>query len=192
MLGTTRLPPLLAVLAVLAALSGCGSDEISGEIPQENADQLNNKLNEVRSAFELRDCDAASERTQEFGQLVDDLPATAGVELKGALRDAGDNLTLLLEQQCPVSGGTGEETVQPPTTTTDPTETTPTTNETEPTTETTGITTTTTTDEEPPPGNGNGGGPPGGDPPGGGPPGGGTDGGTGGTGGGNTGDETGD
>ena len=41
----TRLPALLALAAAVAALSGCGSgDDINGQIPAANADQLNADL----------------------------------------------------------------------------------------------------------------------------------------------------
>jgi hypothetical protein len=174
--GTKRLPPLLALLAVLAALSGCGSDEISGEIPPENAVRLNASLNEVSAAVEgSQDCETAKLAADQFVAEVNALPADAGTELKTALREAGENLGSLVDAQCPATGTSGTTQSTTSTTPTDETTTTTTTDETT-TDETTTTTdeTTTTTDEQPPPGNGNGGGPP-----------------SGGTGGG-TGDETGD
>jgi hypothetical protein len=188
--GTNRLPPLLALLFVLAALSGCGSDEISGEIPPDNATELNAALDAVRTATESSppDCEGAALGAKQFVDAVNALPADPAAELKAELQDAGENLRTLVDQQCAATEPTGPSGTQPQetsstTTTTD--ETTSTTDETTSTTDETSTTTdetSTTTDEQPPPGNGNGGGPPGG---------GGTDGGTGGTGGG-TGDETGD
>jgi hypothetical protein len=180
--GIKRLTPLLALLAVLATLSGCGSDELSGEIPQENADALISALREVNGAIALDDCDGASSAAQDFGEFVDQLPATAGAELKTALREAGDNLEGLVSQECASTGSTSTTSTQP---TTEPT-TSSTTEETEPTTTDETTTTTTTTEETTPDEDGSG--PPGNGPPGGdGPPG--QDGGTGGTGSG-SGDET--
>jgi hypothetical protein len=187
--GTNRLPPLLALLFVLAALSGCGSgDDISGEIPQENAADLNNALAAVRTATEASppDCGDAAVGAKQFVDAVNALPADPAAELKTELQVAGDNLRTLVDAQCPATAPSGTTGTQPDTTTTtEETETATTTDETAPTETTTTTEETTTTGDE------NGGGPPGGGPPGGGPPGGGTDGGTGGTGGG-TGDETGD
>jgi hypothetical protein len=183
MSGTNRLPPLLALLFVLAALSGCGSDEIDGEIPPDNATELNAALDAVRTATESRppDCEDAALGAEQFVDAVNRLPADPAAELKAELQPAANNLRTLVDQQCAATEPTEPSGTQPQessstTTTTD--ETTSTTDETSTTTDET----TSTTDEQPPPGNGNGGGPPGG---------GGTDGGTGGTGGG-TGDETGD
>jgi hypothetical protein len=182
---------LLALLFVLAALSGCGSDEISGEIPQADADELNASLDEVRTAVESSppQCTTAKSKADQFVADVNALPADAGTELKAALRDAGDHLRVLVDEQCASTGTTDTKaaTTTTPTTsstsTTSSETTTPSTTDTTDTTDTTS-TTSTTTEEQPPPGNGNGGGPPG--------QGGGNDGGTGGTGGVGTGDETGD
>jgi hypothetical protein len=173
--GIIRLPPLLAFLAVIAVLSGCGSDEISGEIPPENATALNSALRAVNGAVALQNCNEASAAADEFVAEVNLLPLDAGAELKAELRRAGDNLRTLVSDECPttVEPGTTQSTTEP--TTTDTT-TEPTTTDTTTTDSTTTDTTTTSTDETQPPGNGNGGGPPG-------------DGGTGGTGGG-SGDES--
>jgi hypothetical protein len=181
--GTNRLPPLLALLFVLAALSGCGSDEISGEIPPDNATELNAALDAVRIATESSppDCEGAALGAKQFVDAVNGLPADPAAELKAELQDAGENLRTLVDQQCAATeptGPSGTQSQETSSTTTTTDETTTTTDETSTTTDETS----TTTDEQPPPGNGNGGGPPGG---------GGTDGGTGGTGGG-TGAETGD
>ena len=84
--GTKRLGALLALLAAVAALSGCGSDEISGEIPPKNADELNAALRAVNGAIAVQNCDGASSAAQEFVDEVNELPATAGTELKTELR----------------------------------------------------------------------------------------------------------
>jgi hypothetical protein len=182
--GTNRLPPLLALLFVLAALSGCGSDEISGEIPPDNAPELNAALDAVRTATESSppDCEGAALGAKQFVDAVNALPADPAAELKAELQDAGENLRALVDQQCAATEPTGPSGTQPQETSSTTTSTTDETTSTTDETSTTTDETSTTTDEQPPPGNGNGGGPPGG---------GGTDGGTGGTGGG-TGDETGD
>jgi hypothetical protein len=174
--GTKRLAPPLALLATVAALSGCGSDEISGEIPAANATELNGALDQVGVAIASQDCDSAAEEVDAFIQAVNDLPADPSAELKPELQRAGDNLRTLVSDECPTTGATEPATTEP--TTTEPTTTEPTTTEpttTEPTTTTDETQTTTTTTDETTP-DGNGGGPSGGGPPG--------QGGTGGTGGG--------
>jgi len=175
---------LLALLFVLAALSGCGSDEIGGEIPPSNAEALNASLEDVRAAVETipPQCTTAESKADQFVADVNGLPEDAGTELKAALREAGVNLQQLVSDQCASTGATGPTGPQPTSSSTTSSDTTT-------SSSTTDTTTTTSSTEETQPhdnGNGGGGGPPGGGPPGGG----GTDGGTGGTGGG-TGDETG-
>lgn len=174
---------MLALLFVLAALSGCGSDEIDGEIPSTNAAELNAALAAVRTATESSppNCGDAASGAEQFVAAVNALPADPTAELKAELQAAGDNLRTLVGNQCAATeptGPTGTQTQEPSSTST----TSSTTSSTTDTTDTTTTDTTTSTDETNPQGNGNG-------PPGGGPPG--QDGGTGGTGGG-TGDETGD
>ena len=76
--GTIRLGALLALLAVAVALSGCGSDEVSGEIPADNADELNSALADVRAEIEAgcTDPDQAREQAQAFVDEVNDSPRT--------------------------------------------------------------------------------------------------------------------
>ena len=179
--GTNGLPPLLALLFVLAALSGCGSDEISGEIPEANAADLNAALAAVRTATEQSppQCADATLGAEQFVEAVNALPADPAAELKAELQDAGENLRTLVAQQCATTEPTEPSGTQPQETSSTTSTTTTSSSTTEPT-DTTTTSTTSSTDQTQPQGNGNGGGPPGG----------GTDGGTGGTGGG-TGDETG-
>jgi hypothetical protein len=181
--GTNRLAAFFALLAVLATLSGCGSDEINGEIPPANAQELNAALDAVSAAIASRDCDSAVSQADQFVEEVNQLPADPSAELKPELQRAGDNLQTLVSDECPATSPIDETTTTTDETTSPIDETTTTTDE----TTTTTTTDETTTDEQPPPGNGkpsggNGGGPSGG---------GGSGGGTGGTGGG-TGDQTGD
>jgi hypothetical protein len=178
--GTNRNLPLLALVAVVAALSGCGSgNDINGQIPAEQAAQLNGALSAVNSAVQSNDCATANSQSDEFVTLVNNLPASAGTELKEALRDAGTNLQGLVRAQCPPTGATGPTGPQ----TTESSSSTPSTSTTSSSTTTTSSSTTTTSSTETKPqGNGNqggnGGGGEGGNGNGGG--GGGADGGTGG------------
>jgi hypothetical protein len=174
--GTNRILPLLGLVAVVAALSGCGSgNDINGQIPAEQAAQLNGALSAVNSAVQSNDCATANSQSDEFVTLVNNLPASAGTELKEALRDAGTNLQGLVRVQCPPTGATGPTGPQ----TTESSSSTPSTSSSSSSTTTSSTTTTTTSSTETKPhGNGNQGGNGGGE--GGNGNGGGGDGGTGG------------
>jgi len=177
--GTNRLLGLLAMVATVGALSGCGSNDINGKIPQSDADELNGALEAVRSDIAARDCEAASSEADAFINGVNQLPATAGEDLKKALRDAGGNLQQLVADQCTTTQTTPTTSTQSTrsssTTSTRPTTSSSTSSTTS--TQTTTTTTTTSSTETAPPesGGGGGGGGDGGD--------GGTGGGSGGTGG---------
>jgi hypothetical protein len=167
----------VAALSCAAALAGCGSNGITGEIPAPNAQELNSDLEQVRTALANKDCQGAPSAADQFVAQVNELPAEAGEELKSALRDAGRNLTTLVNQTCASTGTSPTE----PETTSEPTTESPTESDTTPTTTSTSSTPTTDETETQP--NGNGGEPPGqgGEPSGHGgePPGGGQGGGTG-------------
>ena len=150
--GMTRVAVLLALAASVAAIAGCGSNDINGTIPQTNADQIVAELDGVETLLASGDCSGAQARVQDFLDQVDLLPSTAGSELKGALRDSGNNLMSLVAQcQSGVSGPTGATSQHTSTkhTTTDTT-----------TAETSTSEETTTTPEEPasPPAHSNAGG----------------------------------
>jgi hypothetical protein len=152
--GMTRVAALLALAASVAAIAGCGSNDINGTIPQANADQMVAELDGVETLLASGDCSGAQARVQDFLDQVDLLPSTAGSELKGALRDSGNNLKSLVAQcQSGVTGPTGEQsTTQHPSTKHTTTDTT--------TAETSTSEETTTTSEEPasPPAHSNAGG----------------------------------
>ena len=150
--GMTRVAALLALAASVAAIAGCGSNDINGTIPQANADQMVAELDGVETLLASGDCAGAQARVQDFLDQVDLLPSTAGSELKGALRDSGNNLKSLVAQcQSGVTGPTGATSQHTSTkhTTTDTT-----------TAETSTSEETTTTPEEPasPPAHSNSGG----------------------------------
>jgi hypothetical protein len=150
--GMTRVAALLALAASVAAIAGCGSNDINGTIPQANADQMVAELDGVETLLASGDCSGAQARVKDFLDQVDLLPSTAGSELKGALRDSGNNLMSLVAQcQSGVSGPTGATSQHTSTkhTTTDTT-----------TAETSTSEETTTTPEEPasPPAHSNSGG----------------------------------
>jgi hypothetical protein len=191
----TRLAALLAIAALIAAVSGCGSNDVNGTLTADQALQLNADLDAVARATGGGQCASAEAKVSDYVDHVNALPATAGTDFKSTLRDAGTSLQQQVQEQCAAAGATGLTGRQP--TNSDGSsskETTSTSTDT-----TTTQSTTTTAQEEPqnPPvsGNGttNGGGGgnangqgnanPGVGTPGGGNPGGGSTGGTGGTGG---------
>jgi hypothetical protein len=159
--GKHGLRALLALSAIAVALSGCGSDEISGEIPAQNAEDLNAALAGVSNAVASQDCETAASQADEFVDQVNVLPADAGEELKAELRDAGENLQTLVDAECP-DRGTSSSSTSSTTTTSDTTDTTTTdttqSTNTDTTTTDTTTTDTTTTTIQTQPGNGNGGG----------------------------------
>jgi hypothetical protein len=181
--GKKPLTVLLASAATIAALAGCGSSGIKGTLTPDEANQLLADLTAVQDAAARGDCSAAASKAREFKSAVDGLPATAGTELKDALRGAGDQLVTLASDpsKCNPSGATGASGSQPASSSSTPTTTPP------PDTNSTTSSTSTTSTKEPPPPPGGGGNPDGGGNGsggggGGGPPTGGTGGGTGGTG----------
>lgn len=150
--GIMRLAALLALAASVAAIGGCGSNDVKGTIPASDAAQLNADLDAIQASTTGGDCAAAQASAQDFVDHVNLLPSTAGSDLKDALRDAGDNLEQQLQQQCAAgaTGATGQQPASPERSSTKETNTT--------STPTTTDSTTTTTPAAPagPPGNGNG------------------------------------
>ena len=178
--GKKPLTALLALAATVVVVAGCGSSGADKTIPPADAQTLNQQLSAVQRAVAAGDCATALSSAQSFIDIVNQLPDTAGADVKTALRTAGDNLKTLASDpaQCQPSGTTGLTGSKPNNTTSSAPATTTTT----PTTTSTTTTSTTTTKSAPPPsgggnqGGGNGGGN------GGGKPTDGTSGGTGGTG----------
>jgi hypothetical protein len=139
----------LAVVACAAGLAACGGDEEGGPIPQATGETLIAQLDQIESAVQAGECDAAQTTALAFAQGVNDLPTEVSGELRTRLVEASANLEELIPTQCeaPATGATGETGTVPTTTDTS-------------TTSTTETTTTNTTTEEPPPDENNGNGPP--------------------------------
>lgn len=148
MRGTTRPLVVLGLVAAVAVLSACGSDEFDGRIPQSDAEALRTSLDQVRNDVSAGECDSASSGAQAFVDGVNALPESATTELKEALRTAGEQLERLVSEECAVTG----TTTTSDTTSTDTSSTDTTTSSTETTTTTdtsTSTDTTTSTDTEP-------------------------------------------
>jgi hypothetical protein len=149
--GMQRPAALLALAASVAAIAGCGSNDVKGTIPPSSAAQLNADLDAVESSTASGDCETAQASAQDFVSDVNLLPSTAGSELKDTLRGAGENLRTLVEQcQAGVTGATGEQPTIPERSSTKHTST-----DTAPTEPTTTEPTTTPPEPEGPPGDGN-------------------------------------
>jgi len=167
MRGRARLA-VLAALILGALLVGCGSGgDITGTIPQDNANELKADLDAVQVAIEGRHCQLAHKKVDDFLTSVDQLPEESGAELKDALREVGDHLDNLVDPECnpapTTTGASGETGVLSSTTsstTTKPPPETTDTSTTSSTTETTSSTTTQAEDETSPSPNSQGGGPP--------------------------------
>jgi hypothetical protein len=150
--GMTRLAALLAIAASVAAIAGCGSNDVKGTIPPPNAAQLTADLDAVETARASGDCSAAATGARDFLLHVNELPSSSGLALKDALRGGADSLKTLVDQSCAAgaTGATGQTSSQSSTTKHSTTGTT--------STQTSTTESTTTPAEEPPspPGNGNG------------------------------------
>lgn len=102
MLAWARIP-LLALLAA-AALIGCGGNGES--IPEDDAEVLLTRLDEVETAFEEENCDGARESAELLQQQVSDeaaasrLPRGVDSDVREALQAGATRLTQLVNDQC--------------------------------------------------------------------------------------------
>jgi hypothetical protein len=137
----------LVLVVSVVGLSGCGSSA-DKTIPPSDSQTLISELNAVQDAAASGDCATAQSKATAFVATVNNLPETAGTDVKDALRGAGQQLEQLAKDpsQCQVTGATGasgvQTTPQAPATTTESTTTTTT-------------STTSTTQPAPPNGEGN-------------------------------------
>ena len=146
---------LLALLlgASCAVLVACGSKANPHLISGARADNVSRDLDDLQSAVDSGDCQAASEASRHLQDDVSTLPKTTDPRLALRLQQGALNLRIRAAKECrqtqttPTTTQTQTETTQTETTQTETTqtETTPTTTTTTPTTTTTTPTTTTTT-----------------------------------------------
>lgn len=147
-----RAKPIFAVLAVAASLAvaGCGGDnESQGDLPADDAATLLGQLEEVQANLDVGSCFVAADEADNLIADIQDLPGDVDGDLRRALENGAEQLTVLLEDpdQCerPTTTSettteettteetsteettTKETTTEPTTTTTTPTQTTPTT-----------------------------------------------------------------
>lgn len=163
---TTLAYTLLAAVVGLL-LAGCGGSS-NGEIPTDQAESLNQAVEQARDSFNNGKCDEADAALADAQQQIDSLDVSDDV--RDGLSQLADNLERRLAEDCePVEETTTTTTSEPTTTTTTSTTTTDDTTSTSTTDDTTSSDTTSTEPDvtteppvSPPPGNGpDGTGPPG-------------------------------
>ena len=106
--GTNRLARVrpkgqAALAAALAAaalgVGACGSGD-EKTIPRSDAEALLATLAEIEQKVEEGDCSSALTDATQFVAQVNSLPRDVGVETKEALREGGQNLIKLGEDEC--------------------------------------------------------------------------------------------
>ena len=139
--------PLVAVALIGVPVSGCGSNQ-SGELDSADAQSLLVALDEIRAGVAEGNCTVAGLDAEDLLLEIQSLPPSTDADLRRALENGAQNLTILLED--PASCDQAEQATTTTKSTTKPTTTQTTT---APTTTTTPTTPTTT-----PTGGGGGGG----------------------------------
>jgi hypothetical protein len=124
MSGSHRLGALATIAAATALFSGCGGSD-DGTIAGSAATELNSELTAAQTACAQGDAAGVRTHARAFLSLVENLPDTAGADLKGALRDGGHDLESLANpDDCPLPRvGTSDLSNTPPPTTSTSTET---------------------------------------------------------------------
>jgi hypothetical protein len=139
-----RLRPILLalLLAVSAALYGCGNSGPDPSISKESSQTLLAKIAEIKANVDVGSCLVAADKTNDLLADIASLPSSVNNQVKQALDSGANNLTLLLtdpskcegrsETTTPTESTTAPTTTQettteraPPTTTTTPTQTQP-------------------------------------------------------------------
>ena len=115
---------LLAAALGALALAGCGSDDESALIPQDDADQLSTLVADAADASAAGDCDRARRAVSEAEAELSGLPRQTSRRLKQNLREWLEHLDGRIAEECqapePEETATPEPTETP---TAEPTET---------------------------------------------------------------------
>ena len=112
----------IVAIAVIAAASagavGCGDNSNQASIPPDDAQQLIDKLDEIRSNIDQGSCFVASDKTDEFVSEVEALPSDVNGDVKQALESGAANLQNLLADpnECQTQTDTTTETTTTETT----------------------------------------------------------------------------
>ena len=114
-------PVLLAlVLAVSAAIYGCGSSGPDPSIPADSSRTLLAKIAEIKANVDVGSCLVAASKTDDLLADIADLPSSVNTSVKEALDNGANNLKLLLTDPSKCEGHatttTTESTTAPTTT----------------------------------------------------------------------------
>lgn len=134
-----RILTVAATVALAITVSACGSAESQG-LDQTDASYLLSELDQVRSFLAAGSCISAGSHAETFLAEVQALPADTDPDLRQALENGAQNLTVLLDDPANCTAPAPTTTSAAPTTST----TAPPTTTTIPPTTTTAPTTTTT------------------------------------------------
>jgi len=111
--------PLLLALALALLLSACGGEN-TRMIPQDRAQALSEKVDEIGQRTTDEDCDGAEEAVQEARAQVTELPERVSVRLRANLAEWVDHLAGEVPKDCkpepdetPTPEPTPEETATP-------------------------------------------------------------------------------
>ena len=143
---------LLLGLGSAMLVASCGGDSDTPGLPAAEAEKLLAELEAIQENFDAQECTVASLDAEDLVARVQDLPDSVDADLRRALENGSEKLSLLLSDpaNCEEQTTTVETTEETIEETTEPTETTETTEPTE-------TTETTTEPPPPPPGDGSGG-----------------------------------
>lgn len=124
---TRRISALLVGIAIVAGISSCGGSQSQG-LDRTDASPMLSELEQIRGFLAAGSCISAGSHALTFLSQVQALPPDTDPQLKQALENGAQNLTVLLEDpaNCSSATPTTTSTTTPSTTTTVPT-TTPTT-----------------------------------------------------------------
>jgi hypothetical protein len=111
-------PTLLAlIIAVSAALYGCGNSGPDPSIPKENSQTLLGKIAEIKANVDVGSCLVAADKTDDLLADIADLPSSVNNDVKQALDSGANNLKLLLTDPSKCEGRTATTTTSATTTT---------------------------------------------------------------------------
>jgi hypothetical protein len=109
--------PLLAAALGALALAGCGSEDDSALIPQEDADRLSTLVADAGEATGAGECDRASRAVSEAEAELSGLPRRTDAALKDNLREWLEHLDRRIAEECdapePEATATAEPTAEP-------------------------------------------------------------------------------
>ncbi len=110
-------------MVIAIAISACGSSPSNG-LNQTDSDVLLSELDQIRSFLAAGSCISAGSHALTFLSEVQTLPADTDPNLRQALENGAQNLTVLLDDPANCSAPAPTTTTAPPPTTTTPSTTT--------------------------------------------------------------------